>query len=184
MSAPVLRVYDQAAVVIPARNERANLPVCLRAVLTAALCVPIRVLIVVVLDSSNDGSVELAGRYGPDVHFVSVDVRNVGAARAVGFGYARSLCGDGTECWYATTDADSRVNPGWLLLLEQGSPTDPAVPLDRAHSVPVSEWALARKHRAAQCFRSQFEPGTDGSSPVLPAFVLQRLLAVGEVVFR
>jgi glycosyltransferase involved in cell wall biosynthesis len=122
MSAPALRAYDQAAVVIPARDERASLPACLRAVLTAALCVSIPVVIVVVLDSSNDGSEELAGRYGPDVHFVSVDVRNVGAARAVGFGYARSLCGDDTECWYATTDADSRVDPDWLVhQLEQGA---------------------------------------------------------------
>jgi glycosyltransferase involved in cell wall biosynthesis len=115
MSAAAVRAYDQAAVVIPANNERANLPACLRAVLTAALCVPMPVAIVVVLDSSDDGSAELAGRYGPDVHFVSVDVGNVGAARAAGFGYARSLCGDDTECWYATTDADSRVDPGWLV---------------------------------------------------------------------
>ena len=122
MSAPVFRAYDRAAVVIPAHNERANLPACLRAVLTAALCVPIPVIIVVVLDSSDDGSAELAGQYGPDVHFVSVEVCNVGTARAVGFGYARSLCGDDTECWYATTDADSRVDPAWLVhQLEQGA---------------------------------------------------------------
>ena len=83
--------------------------------LTAALCAPIPVTIVVVLDASDDGSAELAGQYGPDVHFVRVDARNVGAARAVGFGYARSLFGDDDECWYATTDADSRVDPGWLV---------------------------------------------------------------------
>jgi glycosyltransferase involved in cell wall biosynthesis len=115
MSAPGLRAYDQAAVVIPARNEEVNLPACLRAVLTATLCVPIPVTTVVVLDASDDDSAKLAGRYGPDVHFVSVDVGNVGAARAVGFGYARSLCGEDSECWYATTDADSRVDPGWLV---------------------------------------------------------------------
>jgi glycosyltransferase involved in cell wall biosynthesis len=114
MSAPTRRAYDRAAVVIPAHNEQANLPGCLRAVVTAALCVPIPVAVVVVLDASDDDSARLAGRYGPDVHFVSVDVRNVGAARAAGFGYARSLCGHDTECWYATTDADSRVDPGWL----------------------------------------------------------------------
>ena len=100
---------------IPARNERANLPACLRAVLTAALCIPIPVTIVVVLDASDDGSAQLAGEYGPDVHFVSIEAGNVGTARAVGFGYARSLCGEDTECWYATTDADSRVDPGWLV---------------------------------------------------------------------
>ena len=115
MSAPVLRAYDGVAVVIPAHNERARLPACLRAVLTAALCVPIPVTIVVVLDASDDDSEQLAGRYGPDVHFVRVEAHNVGAARAAGFGYARSLFGDDDECWYATTDADSRVDPGWLV---------------------------------------------------------------------
>ncbi len=107
---------------IPARNERTNLPACLRAVLTAALCAPIPVTVVVVLDATDDDSAELAGRYGPDVHFVSVDVGNVGTARAVGFGYARSLCLGDRECWYATTDADSRVDPGWLVdQLERGA---------------------------------------------------------------
>lgn len=115
MSPPALRSYDQAAVVIPAHNEQADLPACLRAVLTATLCAPIPVAIVVVLDASADDSAALAGRYGPDVHFVSVDARNVGTARAVGFGYARSLCGYDAKCWYATTDADSRVDPDWLV---------------------------------------------------------------------
>jgi glycosyltransferase involved in cell wall biosynthesis len=119
MSAAAPRAYDAAAVVIPARNEREKLPSCLRAVLTAALCAPIPVTIVVVLDGCDDGSAELAGDYGPDVHFISVDAHNVGAARAVGFAYAHSLLGSpsgkDSECWYATTDADSRVDPGWLV---------------------------------------------------------------------
>src|ERR1700742_3174039 len=115
MSAPALRVYDRAIVVVPAHNEKADLPACLRAVLTAGLCAPIPVSVVVVLDSSDDGSAELAGDYGPDVHFVSVEAHNVGAARAVGFAYGRSLCRDDDVCWYTTTDADSRVDPGWLI---------------------------------------------------------------------
>jgi glycosyltransferase involved in cell wall biosynthesis len=115
MSSPALRVYDRAVVVVPAHNEIASLPACLRAVLTAALCVPISVSIVVVLDASDDDSAKLAGEYGPDVHFVRVEAHNVGAARATGFSYARSLIADDTECWYATTDADSRVDPGWLI---------------------------------------------------------------------
>jgi LmbE family N-acetylglucosaminyl deacetylase len=72
--------------------------------------------------------------------------------------------------------------PIWMW--HWATPSDPAVPWDRAYSVPVPEWALERKHSAAQCFRSQFESDTQGSPPVLPAFVLQRLLAVGELVFR
>jgi GT2 family glycosyltransferase len=101
--------------VIPAHNELPYLSACLRAVVTATLCVPIPVLVVVVLDSTDDGSAELAGQFGPDVHFISVDAHNVGAARAAGFGYARSLCAQDDECWYATSDADSRVDPGWLI---------------------------------------------------------------------
>jgi glycosyltransferase involved in cell wall biosynthesis len=119
MSAAAPRAYDQAAIVIPAHNERTNLPACLRAVMTAALCAPIRVTVVVVLDASDDGSADLAGEYGTDVHFVRVDAHNVGAARAAGFAYVRSrlrsLCDASAECWYATTDADSSVDPDWLV---------------------------------------------------------------------
>ncbi|OBK31091.1 glycosyl transferase [Mycobacterium asiaticum] len=108
--------YGQVAVVIPAHNEQANLPLCLRAMVTAGLCVPVPVTVVVVLDASNDASAALAGEFGPDVHFVRVESRNVGAARAAGFDYARALHGDGANCWYATTDADSAVDPDWLVL--------------------------------------------------------------------
>ena len=62
------------------------------------------------------------------------------------------------------------------------TPDDADVPWDRAYSVPLTDWALARKSQAAQCFRSQFEPYS--AEAVLPPFVLDRLMAVGEVVFR
>lgn len=115
MSAP--DVIAQAVVVIPAHDERAHLPRCLRAVVTAAACVPVPASIVVVLDKCVDGSQTLAGQFGPDVHFVSVEAGNVGAARAAGFTYARTLCGtvDLENTWYATTDADTRVDPDWLV---------------------------------------------------------------------
>lgn len=102
-------------VVIPAHNEADHLPGCLRALATAALCVSVPVLTVVVLDSCDDGSEMLAGQFGPDVHFVSVDAGNVGAARAAGFAYARGICDDGMQTWYATTDADSAVDADWLV---------------------------------------------------------------------
>jgi LmbE family N-acetylglucosaminyl deacetylase len=72
--------------------------------------------------------------------------------------------------------------PVWMW--HWASPTDPAIPWERARSVPVPGEALARKRLAAHCFRSQLKPAAGGTVPVLPAFVLQRLLAVGEVVFR
>ena len=62
-------------------------------------------------------------------------------------------------------------------------PDDSAVPWHRARTVRLSRTAVSRKQRAAQCFRSQFETVTPPVGPVLPPFVLRRLLAVGEVVF-
>jgi glycosyltransferase involved in cell wall biosynthesis len=72
--------------------------------------------VVVVLDACDDDSISLAGRYGPDVHFLQIEARNVGAARAAGFRYARTALGrGGLQTWYATTDADTQVGGDWLL---------------------------------------------------------------------
>lgn len=73
MSTALPRGYDAAAVVIPAHNERAELPACLRAVLTAALCAPIPVTVVVVLDGCDDGSDELAERFEAAGHHIHRD---------------------------------------------------------------------------------------------------------------
>lgn len=107
--------WEQIVVVVPAHNEAETLPECLTALTTAALCVSVPVRIVVVLDACDDGSEHVAGRFGSDVHVVVVDAGNVGAARAAGFEYARTLCDDGPTTWYATTDADSVVSPDWLV---------------------------------------------------------------------
>jgi glycosyltransferase involved in cell wall biosynthesis len=108
---------DRAVVVIPAHDERDNLPRCLNAVLTAAAALPAPVLVVAVLDSCSDGSADLADLYGSDVDFIAVDAQNVGKTRAAGFAHARTVYGtesDETRIWYATTDADSRVGGEWL----------------------------------------------------------------------
>ncbi|MGY4708489.1 glycosyltransferase [Mycolicibacterium sp. CBM1] len=110
--------FDQAVVVVPAHNELSGLPSCLRAIRSAAEQVPVPVTVVVVLDACDDGSAQLAREYGPDVRFVPVEERNVGAARAAGFAYAREQVHSDraeSEVWYATTDADSRVDPNWLV---------------------------------------------------------------------
>lgn len=109
---------EQVVVVVPAHNELEHLPRCLRALTTAALCIAVPVLIVVVLDACDDGSERLAGQFGPDALFVSVDAGNVGAARAAGFEYARDRCPpESGHTWYATTDADSTVSAQWLLAM-------------------------------------------------------------------
>lgn len=134
--------FDQAVVVIPAHNEAAVLPRCLRGITTAAACWQGPVLVVVVLDSCDDSSAQLAGQFGCDVHFVSVEAGNVGASRAAGFSYAHSLSNhvDDSRVWYATTDADSRVDPDWLL--RQTAPAADMV----LGVVRVADW---RHHPAA-----------------------------------
>jgi glycosyltransferase involved in cell wall biosynthesis len=112
----VVRRWASAVVVVPAHNEAAQLPGCLRSVFAAALHVPIPTRVIVVLDACDDGSANLAAEFGADADFISVDARNVGVARAAGFAYARSIGGTPeSRVWYATTDADSRVGPNWLL---------------------------------------------------------------------
>jgi glycosyltransferase involved in cell wall biosynthesis len=107
---------EQAVVVVPAHNELDHLPRCLPALTTASRRLSVPVLVVVVLDACDDGSDSLAEQFGPDVHFISIDAGNVGAARAAGFEYARSACGSvvPTRTWFATTDADSVVSSEWL----------------------------------------------------------------------
>lgn len=103
--------------VIPAHNEASALPGCVDAVRAAGARVDVPVSVVVVLDACDDGSQALADRFGPDVHVVAVDARNVGKARAAGFSFARRHFPDdpdGPGSWYATTDADSRVDRDWL----------------------------------------------------------------------
>lgn len=107
---------DRAVVVVPAHNEALVLEQCLRSVLTAAVCVGVPTQIIVVLDACDDGSAAVAQDFGGDVRVITIDARNVGAARAAGFEYARSIGNmDDSRTWYATTDADSTVGPDWLV---------------------------------------------------------------------
>jgi glycosyltransferase involved in cell wall biosynthesis len=142
---------EQVAVVVPAHNEVRHLPRCLRALATAALCVRVPVLTVVVLDACDDGSERLAGQFGPDVHFVSVDAGNVGAARAAGFEYARGHCAAAAErTWHATTDADSVVGGNWLVQMTAADADMVLgvvqVPVWRHFNVEVARRYLHRYH--------------------------------------
>lgn len=124
-----------AVVVVPAHNEFSVLPRCLSAIQTAVTAVAIPTSVVVVLDACNDDSESLAGHYGPDVHFLPTDERNVGAARAAGFRYAKSALGSvGKRTWYATTDADTEVSSDWLVR-QLGSAADMVLGLVR-----VGQW--------------------------------------------
>lgn len=146
---------DRVAVVIPAHNEERCLPKCLRAMRAAAARVPAAVTTVVVLDSCDDGSAALAGRFGRDVRFVTVDAGNVGAARAAGFAYARSLTGSADGVWYACTDADTRVDPDWLLR-QLSARVDMVLGVVR-----VSDWRNLAPKAVARYLRSYRRAGGD-----------------------
>ncbi|TPG36086.1 glycosyltransferase [Mycolicibacterium hodleri] len=139
-------------VVIPAHDEAANLPECLTAVLTAAMCTAVPVLTIVVLDACSDESAALAGQFGADVHFVEVDAKNVGAARDAGFRYARSLCDAEARIWYATTDADSRVDSDWLM---RQLDADADMVLGVVRVTNWRHWSASSMHRYLAAYRAK-----------------------------
>lgn len=100
--------------VVPVHDEQELLGACLDALARAARWVADGALVrtVVVLDGCEDGSGDVARAHGVEV--LAVPARGVGAARDVG---CRALL-DGPATrpdWLATTDADSRVPPDWML---------------------------------------------------------------------
>ncbi|BBX45154.1 glycosyltransferase [Mycobacterium cookii] len=137
-------------VVVPAHNEFAALSRSVGAIRTAAIAAAMPTAVVVVLDACDDESGDLAGHFGPDVHFVAVDERNVGAARAAGFRYAASeLDGVGARTWYATTDADTAVGHDWLAR-QLGSSADMVLGLVR-----VGQWRNHSKE-AAELYEARY----------------------------
>lgn len=98
-------------IVIPAHNERAVIARCIESLIVAAAHNSLlgeAVQIVVVMDDCVDGTQEIVSNYA--VHGISVNVRNVGKARAAGAEY---LLGKGAR-WLAFTDADTVVPHSWL----------------------------------------------------------------------
>jgi LmbE family N-acetylglucosaminyl deacetylase len=80
------------------------------------------------------------------------------------------------------TDAVLVEYPVWMW--HWAVPGDSAVPWGRALAVPAVQSAVALKALAVKSFRSQFVPQAPGQEPVLPDYIVPRLLTVGEVVFR
>jgi LmbE family N-acetylglucosaminyl deacetylase len=111
---------------------------------------------------------------------------------------ARTLCvanwrGDGHPDHEAVGQAAARAAracgvplveyPVWMW--HWASPADPDVPWERLAFLSSSDAAATRKVTAARCYQSQMgSPSNGGGGPVLPDFVVDRLLRVPEVVFR
>ncbi|MCX4098580.1 glycosyltransferase [Nocardia sp. alder85J] len=134
-------------VVVPVRNEQRLLAGCLSALRDSAGEVTVPVRIQLVLDACTDRSARVADATGADV--LHIDARNVGAARAAGFAAAGTGCGSRT--WFATTDADSRVDRSWLTRQLRYARTGVGLVVG---AVTVSDWD---EHRPE--VRDRYEDG-------------------------
>ena len=108
------------AVLIPARNEQALLPRCLRSVQRARDFVAPYVTtdLVLVADCCTDLTAAIAQDIlGTAAAIVSVDLGVVGAARALAARVALTrYSGPLAKCWFANTDADCIVPEDWLAV--------------------------------------------------------------------
>ena len=107
-------------VLVPARNEEILLPRCLRSIMRAAAALRAGVTcdVVVVVDSSTDGTWELAQQLVPETLGVVVraDLGVVGASRALAAEVLLArYAGSTRRCWIANTDADCEVPASWLV---------------------------------------------------------------------
>jgi glycosyltransferase involved in cell wall biosynthesis len=152
-------------VLIPARNEEALLPRCLKSVLAACSLLPVDVTfnIVVAVDSSTDRTAEIAKQmtHGYGI-VVSTDAGVVGCARALAADTVlRRYRGPLKRCWLANTDADCSVPPTWLS--DQLALADDDIEAI-AGTVDVDSFA---EHDAGvdQRFRNSYLINPDGSHP-------------------
>jgi len=111
---------DHVVVAIPARDEEALLPACLRTVTTAAHVLlrarpGIRLSVAVALDGCTDGSAAIVDGY--DAVAVTLPGTGVGAARDAAVERGLSALDHPVEqsTWVACTDADTMVASHWLL---------------------------------------------------------------------
>ena len=100
------------AAIVPAHNEADYIGACVHSLNSASRSSRLNgesVLVVVVLDDCVDATGAIAREAGAIA--LSVQARNVGAARAAGAEFAL----DAGARWLAFTDADSVVAPEWLV---------------------------------------------------------------------
>lgn len=114
------------------------------------------------------------------------------ATRPTGTWCAANWRGDGHPDHEAVGRAAAAATEGvGTVLLEYpvwmwhwASPGDDAVPWGRMYAMPLADNAVERKAAAARHYRTQYEQAGANGLPVLPPYVLKRLLDVREVVFR
>jgi glycosyltransferase involved in cell wall biosynthesis len=97
--------------IVPAHNEEILIGDCVRSLVEAANCPGLGgepVAVLVVLDACTDGTEAIARRAGACT--ITLNARNVGAARALGAQWAIAR----EARWLAFTDADTVVAPNWI----------------------------------------------------------------------
>ena len=137
------------ACIVPAHNEEARIERCLAALRIAADHPALArepTLLIVVLDHCSDDTEPRARRMGATL--TRVDARNVGVARHAG---ARLAIEMGAR-WLAFTDADSQVQPDWLV--QQLGLRSAVV----CGTVQVSDWTdfplhVRQRHERTYCDR-------------------------------
>jgi glycosyltransferase involved in cell wall biosynthesis len=158
-------MIEHISVLIPACNEEALLPRCLRSLLFARCMLPASVTsnIIVVVDSSTDRTRQTAAELLQSCgRVILADVRTAGTARAIAAEWALAhYRGPMERCWLANTDADCLIPPNWLIdqlrLANQGIEAI-------AGTVDVDGF---EEHGAevADLFRSSYIINPDGSHP-------------------
>jgi hypothetical protein len=119
----VVALISEICVVVPARDEQANIERCLHSIEVAIRylrCVSTRsieVRVAVVMDRCVDRTADIVRRHGR-VEALTTEVGQVGAARAAGTRSLLTMAGRARrEVWLANTDADSTVPPNWLSMM-------------------------------------------------------------------
>lgn len=150
-------------ILVPVHDEEANLADCLRALRLAVANVAddVECAVVLVLDACTDDSAAVASRELAlmDGSIVSIEQRNVGAARARGASelLARFAAVPRNGLWLATTDADSTVPADWITeQLRIASAGFEAV----AGTVQVADWKGYPPQRAS-AYGTFYEAGGD-----------------------
>jgi glycosyltransferase involved in cell wall biosynthesis len=145
-------VLNRIAVVVPAHDEQELLPHCLTALRTAATGSAAAVEVIVVADDCADATERVAAAAGAQV--VRVTAGNVGQARAAGMAYA--LRHGTAGLWLATTDADSRVGPGWLAWQARHAARGTDVLAGTVEVRDWSPWPAAVRHAYERRYRAAF----------------------------
>lgn len=151
------------AVIIPARDEEALLPRCLRSIAAARRCLPSGVTsdVVILADTCVDRTSGIAAMMvGADGCVIEREEGSVGAARRIGTQAALARYrGPLHRCWLANTDADTCVPETWLL--SQLTLADEGVHAV-AGIIDIDSFSEHQSH-VPQRFRETYLIGTDGA---------------------